>query len=53
MVLKWLRLICKQAERVSRAMLKLVSIAQATNAVYQNPLNFGSSIGLQIAGAKV
>jgi type III secretory pathway component EscS len=34
-------------------MLKMVSIVQAANAIYQNPLNFGDKLGFIIVGAKV
>ena len=34
-------------------MLKMVSIIQGVHAVYQNPSNFGTTLGQQIVGAKV
>ena len=51
----WSVVLCDppQATRLSRTMLKMVSIIQAANAVFQNPANFGSRAGLLIAGAKV
>jgi hypothetical protein len=42
-----------QGARLARTAAYMISIVQGANSVLQNPLNFGTSAGVQIVGVKV
>ena len=42
-----------QPTRISRVIVKMIEITQGANAIFQDPANFGSSLGFLIVGAKV
>jgi exopolysaccharide biosynthesis protein len=42
-----------QQRREGRTVVKMLDVFAQIEAVYQNPLNFGSSVGFYVVGAKV
>ena len=42
-----------QTQRLQRATIVMLEVAQGAGAIYSNPANFGTSLGIQIVGAKV